>query len=139
MRSGKRKLQQKTDEPDIQTSSEDLNRKSKFHFNLAASLYDTKSAELLAITSEIPLRYEQAREVFLKAQTIINEVKVFFVLDGFVTDHSEIVRDLSELYNSLIFFEKDLDRRCKLQKRRYFIFLTKTLEIDVLKIFFIRF
>jgi len=56
--------------------------------------------------------------VFLKAQSILNEVKAFFVLDGFVTDHSEIIRDLSELYNVLIFFDGDLDRRCKMQKRR---------------------
>lgn len=42
----------------------------------------------------------------------------YFKIDGFVTDHCEISRDISELYGCLIFFEEDLDRRCKMQKRR---------------------
>ncbi len=57
--------------------------------------------------------------MFLEAQSILNEDKAFCVLDGFVTDHSENIRYLSELYNVLIFFDGYLDRRCKMQKRRY--------------------
>lgn len=56
--------------------------------------------------------------MFLKSQSILNEVANFFVLDGYVSDHSEIQRDQSELYSCLIFFDPDLDRRCKMQKRR---------------------
>jgi KIF-binding protein len=39
-------------------------------------------------------------------------------MDGYVTDHCEITRDLSELYAALMFFEENLDRRCKMFKRR---------------------
>ncbi len=95
-----------------------LDKPSRFHFNLPKDLYDTKAVELAALTSNIPLDYEQAREVFLKSQRILNEVAEFFVLDGYVSDHAEIMRDQSELYSCLIFFEPDLERRCKMQKRR---------------------
>lgn len=111
-------MQQSAEEPDTQTLHHKLDRPSQFHFNLPVSQYDTRAIELQAITSNIPLDYDDARKVFLNAQTILEEVKAFFVIDGFVTDHSEVIRDLSELYNVLIFFDPDLDRRCKMQKRR---------------------
>jgi hypothetical protein len=62
--------------------------------------------------------YEQAKLVFLQAQSLMDGIKNIFVLDGFVSDHCEIIRDLSELYAGLLLFENDLDRRCKMQKRR---------------------
>ena len=115
----KRKLLESSDEPsDTQKIHQELDKTSRFHFNLPTSLYDLKEIELNAITSNIPLDYEQARAVFLKTQKIMNDVKDFFVLDGYVTDHSEICRDISELYSCLIFFDPDLERRCKMQKRR---------------------
>lgn len=113
-----KKLRESTDEPDTLTIHKQLDQPSSFHFNLPIDLYDTKAVELTALTSNIPLDYEQARAVFLKSQAILNEVAKFFVLDGYVSDHSEIMRDQSELYSCLIFFDPDLDRRCKMQKRR---------------------
>ena len=118
LRFAKRKLLESADLPDQQRLLAELDRTSKFHFNIPADLYDLKQVELEAITSNIPLDYEQARQVFLKAQSILNKAKEYFKLDGFVTDHSEIVRDLSDLYSCLIFFEPDPDRRCKMHKRR---------------------
>lgn len=48
----------------------------------------------------------------------IHCVKSVFILDGFVTDHVEICQDWSQLYNKMIFFVAELDRKCKLHKRR---------------------
>ena len=39
-------------------------------------------------------------------------------MDGFVTDHIEILQDHSALFRALAFFEDDLERRCKMHKRR---------------------
>lgn len=39
-------------------------------------------------------------------------------MDGYVTDHIEILQDHSALFRSLAFFEEDLEKRCKMHKRR---------------------
>lgn len=39
-------------------------------------------------------------------------------MDGYVTDHIEILQDHSALFRGLAFFEEDLERRCKMHKRR---------------------
>lgn len=39
-------------------------------------------------------------------------------MDGYVTDHIEILQDHSALFRSLIFFEEEADSRCKMHKRR---------------------
>lgn len=91
---------------------------SRFRFQLPESEYKLSECEKTALTSNLPLDFDQARAVFLKAQTILNETKEFFKLDGYVTDHCEILRDLSDLYAALIFFECDLSRKCKMHKRR---------------------
>lgn len=39
-------------------------------------------------------------------------------MDGYVTDHVEILQDHSSLFRALAFFEEDLERRCKMHKRR---------------------
>ncbi|KAF6731178.1 KIF1-binding-like protein [Oryzias melastigma] len=39
-------------------------------------------------------------------------------MDGYVTDHIEILQDHSALFQALAFFEEDVERRCKMHKRR---------------------
>ena len=46
------------------------------------------------------------------------QAKEYFEMDGFVTDHIEILQDHSALFRALAFFEDDLERRCKMHKRR---------------------
>lgn len=70
------------------------------------------------ITCSFILDYDQARQVFLFAMNIINQAKTYYVLDGFVTDHVEISQDTSQLYLKMIFFESNIDRKCKMHKRR---------------------
>lgn len=95
-----------------------MDKVSKFRFSLPESEYKLVEVEKSALTSNLALDYEQARVIFLKAQQILDETKDYFKLDGFVTDHCEVLRDLSDLYAALIFFEPDPSRKCKMHKRR---------------------
>lgn len=70
------------------------------------------------ITCSYILDYEQARQVFLFAMEKINAAKSYYILDGFVTDHAELCQDTSQLYAKLVFFESNIDRKCKMHKRR---------------------
>ncbi|KAG7482523.1 KIF1-binding protein [Solea senegalensis] len=65
-----------------------------------------------------PLDFTEARAVFLVGQNNVTQAKEYFVMDGYVTDHIEILQDHSTLFRSLAFFEEDLERRCKMHKRR---------------------
>jgi len=125
----KTKLLESTDQPDQKSLLELIDKPSQFHFNLPA-IYDYDECIKNSISSNIPLDYEQARQVFLKAVCILNTAREYFKLDGYVTDHCEITRDLSELYSCLIFFESDLDRRCKMHKRRLDLLLPICDEIS---------
>ncbi|XP_039552183.1 KIF-binding protein isoform X2 [Passer montanus] len=70
------------------------------------------------VSSVYPLDFQEAREVFLVGQNYVQEAKEFFQVDGYVTDHIEIVQDHSALFKVLAFFEEDYERRCKMHKRR---------------------
>jgi hypothetical protein len=126
----KLKLRESADLADQKTLLAEIDRPSKYHFNLPESLYNLKECEKTAITSNIALDYEQARQIFLQTQAILNEAKEFFKLDGYVSDHCEIIRDISDLYSCLLFFEEDLDRRCKMYKRRLDILIPTCEEIS---------
>uniref|UniRef100_A0A667Y1C7 KIF-binding protein n=1 Tax=Myripristis murdjan TaxID=586833 RepID=A0A667Y1C7_9TELE len=65
-----------------------------------------------------PLDFTEARAVFLVGQTYVTQAKEYFEIDGYVTDHIEILQDHSALFKALAFFEEDLERRCKMHKRR---------------------
>ena len=62
--------------------------------------------------------FEDARPVFLCVQKWLNLAKEFYVLDGHCTDHIELVQDYSKAFKLLAFYEPDLDRQCKMNKRR---------------------
>lgn len=49
--------------------------------------------------------YEQARPLFLKASKHLEAAKAYFKLDGFVSDHAHLQRELSRLYRHLSAFE----------------------------------
>lgn len=59
--------------------------------------------------------------VFASVSTLFHwllQAKEYFQMDGYVTDHIEILQDHSSLFRALAFFEEDLERRCKMHKRR---------------------
>jgi len=50
--------------------------------------------------------FNKARDLFLKANKNLEEAKTFYVLDGFVTDHCRISREISRSYRFLCLFEQ---------------------------------
>ncbi|UJR09813.1 hypothetical protein I4U23_014039 [Adineta vaga] len=82
------------------------------------------------ITCAYVLDYDQARQVFLFAMDKINSSKSYYVLDGFVTDHVELCQDTSQLFAKLVFFESNLDRKCKMHKRRIDLLSSLSKEIS---------
>lgn len=53
------------------------------------------------VSSVYPLDFQEAREIFLVGQNYVQEAKEFFQVDGYVTDHIEIVQDHSALFKVL--------------------------------------
>ncbi|XP_030828534.1 KIF1-binding protein homolog isoform X1 [Strongylocentrotus purpuratus] len=81
-----------------------------------------ESLELTSLESqvrdEVVRTFDEARSLFLPAQKWINAAKEYYVIDGFVSDHIELVKDHSQLFKLISFFEIDFERRCKMHKRR---------------------
>jgi len=62
--------------------------------------------------------FDKAREYYKEGQRAFDKALKFYVLDGYVTDHYNILADVSNLFKSLIFFETDDDRKCKMFRKR---------------------
>ncbi|KAI6653596.1 KIF1-binding protein-like [Oopsacas minuta] len=62
--------------------------------------------------------YAQASEVFKFAQEQVTIAHGFFKMDGYVTDHIEVLQDSSTLYKLLSMFEPNFDMKCRMHKRR---------------------
>jgi hypothetical protein len=61
---------------------------------------------------------EQAKTLFRLSNTQFKKALNFYVLDGYVTEHIEITRNQSSLYNLLIRFENDNNRIFAMEERR---------------------
>ena len=70
------------------------------------------------IAVDPPTNFEQARSYFLFAQEKVEHAKSFFVLDSYASNYAAIVQDHSSLFRLLASFEQEVDRKCKMQKRR---------------------
>lgn len=70
------------------------------------------------ITTKFVTNFAEAREVFLKVQNWLNKSKSYYVFDDHATDYVEIMGDMSRSFKFLAFFEHDVDRKCKMHKRR---------------------
>ena len=67
---------------------------------------------------ELASTYKEAKELFVPGLSHFMNAIAFYVLDGFVTDHTKIAQNISTIYKYLAFFEGDLSTKCKLHKRR---------------------
>ncbi|XP_062320006.1 KIF-binding protein [Osmerus eperlanus] len=92
-------------------------RKSAILFD-SSDTFDSICGLEEKVSCTFPLDFQEARAVFLVGQSYVNEAKEYFEMDGHVTDHIEILQDHSSLFKALAFFEEDLERRCKMHKRR---------------------
>nr|A8WE67.1 RecName: Full=KIF-binding protein; AltName: Full=KIF1-binding protein [Danio rerio]ABW89743.1 kif1-binding protein [Danio rerio] len=92
-------------------------RKSAILFG-SSDTFDSICSLEEKVSSMLPLEFEEARSIFLVGQSYVTQAKEYFAMDGHVTDHIEILQDHSALFKVLAFFEEDLERRCKMHKRR---------------------
>ncbi|KAM7015231.1 KIF-binding protein [Tautogolabrus adspersus] len=96
---------------------EEKERKSALLFG-SEDTFDSIASLEEKVSSLFPLDFTEARAVFLVGQNYVIQAKDYFQMDGYVTDHIEILQDHSSLFRGLAFFEEDLERRCKMHKRR---------------------
>jgi len=62
--------------------------------------------------------YDNARLVFLRAQARLELAKKYYVLDGYVTDHVNLLIQHSQLFLSLAHIDTDVKRKLAMQLRR---------------------
>ncbi|XP_027030862.1 KIF-binding protein [Tachysurus fulvidraco] len=96
---------------------EEKGKRTAFLFD-SADTFDSICSLEEKVNCKFPLNFEEARAVFLVGQSYVTQAKEYFEIDGHVTDHTEIIQDHSALFKVLAFFEEDLERRCKMHKRR---------------------
>ena len=85
---------------------------SNHFFDLDVSEYESRVPACSART------FDAARALYLAASHHVESAKLFYVLDGHVNDHVDIVQQHSQLFKVLASFESDRDRQCKMHKRR---------------------
>ncbi|GIY87280.1 KIF-binding protein [Caerostris extrusa] len=71
--------------------------------------------------SEIPCQiknYDEARAVFLWGIKCIDAAKSYFRLNEYATNYSQLVEEHSKLFKNLAGHDPDLNRQCKMHKRR---------------------
>lgn len=66
---------------------------------------DGAAAAALPASPAAVRTYEAARPLFLQASRQLEAAKAYFKLEGFVTDHAHLQRELSRLYRHLSSFE----------------------------------
>lgn len=81
-------------------------------FSLELYLYERD------ITDDFVLTFEDAKEVFLSAQSYLNKAKEYYSLESEASQHARIIQDYAHLFKYLAFFEEDSSTQAKLHKRR---------------------
>ena len=62
--------------------------------------------------------FERARAIFLRGASRIEAARKFYQLDGYVTDHANLLYDNSRFYHYLAIFEPDVKRKMAMENRR---------------------
>ena len=81
-------------------------------FDLDLHLYERE------ITDDFVLTFEDAKEVFLAAQSYLNKAKEYYSLENEASQYARIIQDYAQLFKHLAFFEDDPSTQSKLHKRR---------------------
>lgn len=116
----------------------------------SADTFDSICSQEEKVSCIFPLNFEEARAIFLVGQGYVTQAKEYFEMDGHVTDHIEILQDHSALFKVLAFFEEDLERRCKMHKRRvdmlepickdlnaqYYLLICRQLQFELAETFY---
>jgi tetratricopeptide (TPR) repeat protein len=78
----------------------------------------------------LPYEVEAAKDLFRRANAYLKEALEFFVIDGYVTEHVEMKRDLCRLYKFLSVFEPDNKRLLAMTNRRLELLEGYTQELN---------
>jgi len=98
---------------------------------LPTKLFDSLGLEAqTTIEPKDILTFEDAKPIFQKGLKSLNKAKEYYLFDGFVTDHFNILQDIGNLYLALIHFEKDPSNKCKMHKRRVDLIETMVNELN---------
>lgn len=81
-------------------------------FNLEVTSHEEK------VTDKPVQNFEEARVIFLLIKKWLEEAKEFYKFDYHCPDYVSLVQDHSLSFKFLSFFELDLERQCKMHKRR---------------------
>lgn len=81
-------------------------------FPLDLDIYEREIADSFVLT------FEDAKQVFLSAQSYLNEAKEYYNLANEASQYARIIQDHALLFKHLAFFEDDPGTQAKLQKRR---------------------
>eukprot|EP00811_Abedinium_folium_P033512 NODE_6469_length_1669_cov_4.754864.p1 GENE.NODE_6469_length_1669_cov_4.754864~~NODE_6469_length_1669_cov_4.754864.p1 ORF type:complete len:508 (-),score=193.55 NODE_6469_length_1669_cov_4.754864:145-1560(-) len=77
-----------------------------------------EAEEPLAMPSPAAVSFEAAREIFKLANYYFSQALCSFPLDGWVTEHVKILQELSQIYRTLVWWEKDPKRIAAMMVRR---------------------
>ena len=91
---------------------EDEDSKKFEPFNLEVTSFEEK------VTDEKVKNFDEARLVFLFVQDLISKAKEVYTIDSHCTDFIELTQDHSKAFKLLAFFELDMERQCRMHKRR---------------------
>lgn len=64
------------------------------------------------------MNLEAAKEIFRIGLNHFNSALEYFIIDGYVTEHVEMKKDISELYKWLIYFEENEARVVAMLNKR---------------------
>ena len=107
------RLMQEKEESSKESDPEQFQIRTSYEkFDLDLSLYERE------IVDEFVLTFEDAKEVFLAAQSYLNKAKEYYSLENEASQHARIVQDYAHLFKHLAFFEEDPSTQSKLHKRR---------------------
>lgn len=81
-------------------------------FALDLALYERE------VTDDFVLTFDDAKEVFLAAQSYLNKAKEYYSLENEASQYARIIQDYAHLFKHLAFFEEDAGTQSKLHKRR---------------------
>jgi KIF-binding protein len=70
------------------------------------------------VTDQFVLTFEDAKCVFLSAQSYLSKAKEYYSLENEASQYARITQDYANLYKHLAFFEDDSATQAKLHKRR---------------------
>lgn len=70
------------------------------------------------ISDQFVLTYDDAKQVFLEAQSYLNKAKEYYSLENEASQYARIIQDYASLYKNLAFFDDDSANQAKLHKRR---------------------